>query len=73
MTALDAEKFARDIVPYVILKKEQLELWLEARSKTYARGRKGIPSGGLPAEEVAERQRLVDEIKALKRREYSHR
>jgi hypothetical protein len=71
LTALDAEKFARDIYPYLITKREQVELWLQARGMTYQRGKR--PHGGLPVEEVAERQRLVDEIKALKRREYSHR
>ncbi len=73
LTAEVAERFARDILPFVVTKREQLELWLEARGMTYKRGRKGIPIGGLPAEEVARRQRLVDQIAALKRKEYSHR
>lgn len=73
MTALVAERFARDIFPFVVTKREQLELWLQARGMTYERGSRGRPKGGLPAEEVQLRQRLVDEIAALKRKEYSHR
>jgi hypothetical protein len=46
---------------------------LEAREMTYARGSRGRPKGGLPAEEVQLRQRLVDQIAALKRKEYSYR
>lgn len=40
--ALQAETFARDILPYVIVKKAELELWLEARASAamYQRGRR---------------------------------
>jgi hypothetical protein len=73
MTAMIAERFARDILPFVVTKREQLDLWLEAREMTYARGSHGRPKGGLPLEEVKRRKLLVDQIAALKRKEYSHR
>jgi len=73
LTACDAERFARDIQPYLIVKHEQIRLWLVARSMTYRRGRAGIPSGGLGEEEVARRKELVALIAAEKRKEYGHR
>lgn len=73
LTAKDAERFARDIYPYAIVKREQLRLWLVARSMTYERGSHGRPHGGLGEAEVAKRRELVELIRAEKHKEYGHR
>lgn len=69
LTGKVAERFGRDIYPFLITKREQMELWLEARGMTYERGH----NPGISAEELEIRRDLVAQIAALKKKEYSHR
>jgi len=59
-----ADVFAADIYPYLIIKKKQMELWLQARAMMYRRGH--MP-GGLPEEEADLRREMVYRMKELKR------
>lgn len=64
----EAEIFARDILPYLIVKRSQMDLWLEARAMLRPRGRRKGASvnDGVSDGERALRQDLVDRVKALK-------
>jgi len=58
-----ADIFARDIRPYLLVKAEQLDLWMEARKMMYS---PGFMPGGLPEDEVAARRALVAKVSAMK-------
>lgn len=73
ITGNQAERFAQDILPFLVTKRDEMDLWLIARGLTHKRGSRGRPKGGLQAREVWVRRLLVDQVKVLKRREYSHR
>ena len=60
--SLKAEAFARDIYPYLITKRPQMELWLRAREMVLPRGTKGVTD-----EQLQERLSLVEQIKILKK------
>lgn len=60
----EADVFAQDIYPFVIIKREQLSIWMEARKIMY---RRGYMPNGLSADEVDTRRDLVAQVKALKR------
>lgn len=61
----DAEQFAHVILPFVLVKREQLDLWLVARSMLRVKGFQ--QNGGLAEDEVAERRAMVAHMKELKR------
>ncbi len=63
-----AEVFARDVLPYLIVKREQMDLWLEARALLQHKGwKKGQAHSTRITEPQREmRQDLVDRVKALK-------
>lgn len=66
VTASAADVFAEAIHPYLRVKKEQIEIWQEARSLMYRRGR--IPGKRLIGpDEVAHRRSLVARVSELKR------
>ena len=65
VTASKADVFAEAIHPYLRVKKEQVEIWMEARSLMYSRGRiRGKRS--LSEEEVSYRRSLVAQVSDLK-------
>ena len=66
--AKQAEVFAFDICPYLIIKKQQVELWLQAREIMYERGHRFPEDAGLPQEEVDARWEMVYQMKELKHR-----
>lgn len=59
-----ADAFARDIYPYLQIKKKQVELWMQAREIMY---RRGYMPGGITQEEVDRRVEMVYRMKELKR------
>lgn len=65
-----SEQFGRDVYPFLIIKREEMDLWLRAREMTYPRGYRGHGGRGLPIEEIQARRAIVDEIKKLKRKPY---
>lgn len=61
----ESEMFAKAILPYVIVKREQLELWFEARRLfTSFKGRPRTQR--LTDEELLERAEIADRVKVLK-------
>lgn len=60
----EADVFATDILPFLIIKRDQLLVWMEARKLMY---RRGYMPGGLPEDEIAARRKLVAKVKELKR------
>lgn len=66
VTGETADGFARAVHPYLLVKREQIELWIRARSLMYKRGRiRGMSA--IPADEISARRTFVTEISALKR------
>ena len=61
----EAERFARDIRPFLIVKAEQLDLWFDARGMLRPRGRQA--RGQLTDEEYEQRREIVAKVKELKR------
>jgi hypothetical protein len=66
VTSAKADVFAEAIHPYLKVKQEQIEIWMQVRTMVYSRGR---ISGKrqLPDEEVALRRSLVSDLRALKK------
>jgi hypothetical protein len=61
----EAEAFARDIRPFLIVKAEQLDLWTDARAMLRPRGYQH--SGALTDDEYEQRREIVAKMKELKR------
>jgi hypothetical protein len=64
----EAEVFAKDVRPFLLVKAHQIDIWLEARALVLPRGRrKGQPAPeGVTDSQREIRQDLVDRVKALK-------
>lgn len=58
-----ADRFAHDIRPFLLVKLEQVDLWLEARALM---GRRGWRNAAMSDEEVAQREFLVQRVSDLK-------
>lgn len=62
----EAESFAREIRPFLLVKAEQVDLWFVAREMVGPRGFKGALGQGLTEDEIGLRRDLVAHMKELK-------